>query len=83
MKRNETPLNASIFLDAFCSSITLTGNYALPVPSHPWLRKKFSGKTQTPTLFKHFIPAQQSLSGYNNMIEKIRDAEHLCSLKTH
>lgn len=83
MKRNETPLNASIFLDAFCSPITLTGNHALPVQSHPWLRNNFFGKTKAPVLVNYFIPALESLPGYNNMIEKIRDARHMCALKTH
>jgi hypothetical protein len=82
MKRNETPLNVSIFLDALCSPITLAGNYALLAQSHPWLRKNFSGNTKPPALFNHFIPALQSLPGYHNMIEKIRDARHLCLFKT-
>jgi len=83
MKRNETPLNASIFLDALCRPITLTGNYALLAQSHPWLRKNYSRKTKTPVLFNHFIPAHQSLSGYNNMIENIRAVKNLCLRKTH
>ena len=70
MKRNETPLNVSIFLDALCSPITRTGNYALLAQSHPWLRKSVSGNTKPPALFNHFIPPPQSLPGYHNMIEK-------------
>jgi hypothetical protein len=70
MKRNETPLNVSIFLDALCSPIILQGNYALLAQSHPWLRKNVSGNTKPLTLFNHFIPALQSLPGYHNMIEK-------------
>jgi hypothetical protein len=70
MKRNETPLNASNFLDAICSPITLTGNCALLPQSHPWLLINISGNTKTPALFNHFIPALQSLPGYHNMIEK-------------
>lgn len=70
MKRNVTPLNASIFLDALCSPIILTGNYALLAQSHHWLRKNYSDKTQTPALLNHFIPTLQSLPGFNNMIEK-------------
>jgi hypothetical protein len=83
MKRNETPLNVSIFLDALCSPITRTGNYALLAQSHPWLRKNLSGNTKTPALFNHFIPAIKSLPGFNNMIEENRDAKNLCLLKTH
>lgn len=56
MKRNETPLNASIFLDAFCSPITLTGNHALPVKSHPWLRNNFFGKTKASALVNYSFP---------------------------
>jgi hypothetical protein len=69
MKRNETPLNASNFLDAICSPITLTGNYALPAQSPHGCGNTFPVKTKTPALLNHFIPAQRSLSGYNNMIE--------------
>lgn len=83
MKRNETPLNVSNFLDALCSPITLTGNFALLAQSHPWLRKNVSGNAKTPALLSQFIPALQSLPGYYNMIEKIRDTRHLYSLKTH
>jgi hypothetical protein len=83
MKRNETPLNASIILDALCSPFTLAGNYALLTQSHPWLRKNYSGKTKAPTLFNNFLPALKSLPGYNNMIENIRDVKDLCALKTH
>jgi hypothetical protein len=70
MKRNETPLNASNFLDALCSPFALTGNYALLVQSHPWLRKNVSGNAKTSALFNQFLPAPQSLPGYDNMIEK-------------
>jgi hypothetical protein len=82
MKRNETPLNASILFDAICSPIILTGNYELLAQSHPWLRKNYSGNTKTPVLFSHFIPTHQSLSGYNNMIENIRAVKNLCLRKT-
>jgi hypothetical protein len=70
MKRNETPLNASNFLDALCSPFTLTGNYVLPAQSHPWLRKNVSGNAKTSVLPNQFLPARQSLPGYQNMIEK-------------
>ena len=83
MKRNETPLNVSIFLDPLCSPITRTGNYALLTQSHPWLRKNVSVNAKAPALFNHFIPALQSLPGYHNMIEKIRDIRHMCLFKTH
>lgn len=83
MKRNETPLNASIFLDALCSPIILTGNHALLAQSHPWLRKIIFVKTKASALFNLFIPAHQSLTGYNNMIEKIRDVKYLCAFKTY
>ena len=82
MKRNETPLSASI-IDAICSPIILTGNYALLAQSHQWLRKNYSGKTKAPALFNHFLPAHLSLPGYNNMIENIRDVRNLCLFKTH
>ncbi|HEX6428989.1 MAG TPA: hypothetical protein VF008_14935 [Niastella sp.] len=81
MKRNETPLNASIFLDAICSPFILTGNYALLAQSPPWLLKNYSGNTKTSVLFNHFIPAHQNLPGYNNMIENIRAVKNLCLRK--
>jgi hypothetical protein len=79
MKRNETPLNASIILDALCSPITLTGNYALPAQSYHWLRKNFSVKPQPHALLNLFIPALQSLPGFNNMLEN-RDARNCAHL---
>ncbi|OQP50953.1 hypothetical protein A4H97_03780 [Niastella yeongjuensis] len=69
MKRIETPLVASILLDAFNSPVTLTGNYELQVQSPQWLRVMYACLTKPLTPFASFLPVFKSFPGYNHLIK--------------
>ena len=69
MKRIETPLQASILLDAFNCPITLTGNIALQVQSPQWLRVMYTCLTSPLTLFASFLPVFKSFPGYDHFIK--------------
>lgn len=68
MKRIETPLQASILLDAFNYPVTLTGNNALQVQSPQWLRVIYTCLTKPLTLFASFLPVFKSFPGCNHFI---------------
>jgi hypothetical protein len=65
MERIETPLKASILLDAFCCPITLTGNTELQLQSSQWLRESYFRLTKPSALFTTFFPLQKSFPGYD------------------
>ncbi|MBO9200311.1 MULTISPECIES: hypothetical protein [Niastella] len=69
MKRIETPLQASILLDAFNCPITLTGNIALQVQSPQWLRVKYTCITNPSLLLASFFSVF-SFTGYNHLMKK-------------
>ena len=69
MKRIETPLNASILLDALNCPITLIGNYVLQVQSPLWLQDMYSCLTKPLALFISFLPVFKSFPGYNHFIK--------------
>ena len=69
MKRIETPLQASILLDAFNCPVTLTGNNALQVQSPLWLRVMYTCLTSPPFLFASFLPVFKSFPGCNHFIK--------------
>ena len=69
MKRIETPLQASILLDAFNCPITLTGNIALQVQSPQWLRVMYTCLTKPLIPFASFLPVFKSFPGYDHFIK--------------
>ena len=69
MKRIETPLQASIRLDAINSPITLAGNSALQVQSPLWLRVMYACLTSPSFLFAPFLPVFKSFPGCNHFIK--------------
>jgi hypothetical protein len=69
MKRIESPLQASIRLDAFNSPITLTGNSALQVQSPLWLRVTYTCLTKPLTPLASFFPVFKSFPGYDHFIK--------------
>ena len=67
MKRIETPLQASIRLDAINSPITLAGNSALQVQSPLWLRVTYTCLTKPLTPLDSFLPVFKSFPGYDHI----------------
>jgi hypothetical protein len=84
MKRIETPLQASIRLDAFNCPVTFTGKNALQVQSPQWLRVMYTCLTKPHTLFASFLPVFLSFPGYNHFIKNssgVRTSAYLKPIK--
>jgi hypothetical protein len=82
MKRIETPLQASILLDAFCCPVTLTGNHALQVPSYPVLWETISCLAQTATLSNAFLSQQSfpDVINWSKPLVAVSISDHLNTL---
>lgn len=71
MKRNNTPLSASIQLDDICRPINPSGKYEMPAITHPWLQGSFSIATIASALFHALLSLHKSFPGYNHLAKAL------------